>query len=85
MYPFCTRVELYIKYDRPTLGRLYCVVAAVFGFGTYGTGEVGENHIEKGLGFFYWCWTFMGFIGPTGAAMVLVWGHGFLRTSAIMV
>ena len=57
------------------------MVAAVFEFRTCGTGEVGEDHIEKGLGFSYWYWTFMGFIGPTGAAMVLVWGHGFLGKS----
>ena len=28
------------------------MVAAVFGFRTCGTGEVGEDHIEKGLGVF---------------------------------
>ena len=55
------------------------MVAAVFGFRTYGTGEVGGDHIEKGLGFFYWCWTFTRFIGPAGTAKVLVRGHGFLR------
>ena len=67
-------------YDRPVRVRLYFVVAAVFGFRTCGTGEVGENHIEKGLGVFYWCWTFTGFIGPAGTATVLVRGHGFLRS-----
>ena len=48
------------------------MVAAVFEFVTCGTGEVGEDHIEKGLGFFYWCWTFMEFNGLTGAVTVLV-------------
>ena len=34
------------------MGLLYFVVAAVFGFRTCGTGEIGEDHIEKGLGVF---------------------------------
>ena len=55
------------------------MVAAVFEFRTYGTGEVGEDHIEKGLGVFYWCWSFTRLIGPAGTITVLVWRHGFLR------
>ena len=55
------------------------MVAAVFEFRIYGFWRDWRIDLEKGLGFFYWCWTFMGFIGPTGTAVVLVWGHGFLR------
>ena len=38
------------------------------------------NTIEKGLGVSCWCWTFTGFIGPTGTTTVLVRGHGFFRS-----
>ena len=70
LYPFCTRDKLFIKYNRPTRGRPYCVVAASLRI--YGFRRGWKTDLEKGFGFFYWCWTFMGFIGPTGATTVLV-------------
>ena len=40
-------------YNRPTLGRPYCVVAASFRI--YGFRRGWKIDLEKGLGFFYWC------------------------------
>ena len=54
LVPFRTGNSLQLRYDRPDRGQPYFVVAAVFEFGTCGTGEVGEGHIEKELEFLYW-------------------------------
>merc|ERR1711895_293320 len=48
LHPFCTRVGLFIKYNRPTLGRLYFVVAAVLR--SYGFRRGWKIGLEKGSG-----------------------------------
>ena len=51
--PFCTRVELNIEYNRPTLGRLYYVVAAV-PLRVYEFRRGRRTNLEKGLEVFCW-------------------------------